>query len=154
MTLKRTLKYYYLRMKNLKGNPYSIASGMAIGVFIGLTPTIPLHAVIIISITSLFKSSRVAGLLGATIVSNPVTMPVHYYLAYHLGKRIISSNITLPHTYSIVDIACVGQELTITMLVGGVALGLIPAVMAYFFALYGLTYLKAKRQSKRLRARP
>lgn len=154
MTLKRTLRYYYLRLRNLKGNPHSIACGMAIGVFIGLTPTIPFHTIMIILATSLFRSSRVAGIIGATMVSNPVTIPIHYYLAYRFGKWIISSEISLPHTYSIVDIAHTGWKLVLTMLSGGILLGVIPAVIVYFLTLYSFKYLKTKHCAKRLRTSP
>ena len=149
MTLKRTLRYYYLRIKNLKGNPRSIASGMAIGVFIGLTPTIPFHTVMILLITSLLSSSRIAGLIGAIVISNPVTIPIYYYLAYYLGKWVTSFEMKLPHTYSIIDIARAGWELVLTMLIGGVILGIIPAVITYFFTLYIFKHLRTKRQARR-----
>ncbi|MDP3478975.1 MAG: DUF2062 domain-containing protein, partial [Desulfoprunum sp.] len=48
MRLKRLGKYYYLRFLRLKGDPYSLAFGTAIGVFVGLTPTMPLHTAIIL----------------------------------------------------------------------------------------------------------
>ncbi|MEW6327355.1 MAG: DUF2062 domain-containing protein [Thermodesulfobacteriota bacterium] len=150
MTLKRTIRYYYLRIKNLKGNPRAIASGMAIGVFIGLTPTIPFHTVLILLATSLLKSSRIAGIIGATVVSNPVTIPIHYYLAYYLGKWITFFEMRLPHTYSIIDIARAGWELVLTMLFGGVILGIIPAVITYFLTLYSLKYLRTKYRARRL----
>lgn len=152
MTLKRTLKYYYLRIKNLKGNPRSIASGMAIGVFIGLTPTIPFHIAIILLITTLCKGSRVAGIISATMVSNPVTIPINYYLAYRLGVWITASEINLPLSYSIIDIARAGWELALIMLIGGIALGLIPAVIVYFFTLYSFKHLKYR--ARRLRFNP
>ncbi len=155
MTLKRTLRYYYLRIKNLKGDPRSIASGMAIGVFIGLTPTIPFHTALILLATSLLSSSRVAGLIGATVVSNPVTIPVQYYLAYCLGKWVTTFKISLPATYSIIDIVHAGRDLVFTMLIGGVILGIIPAVITYFLTLYSFKYFRAKMcRAKRLRTNP
>lgn len=150
MTLKRTLRYYYLRIKNLSGNPRSIASGMAIGVFIGLTPTIPFHTVIILLATSLLSSSRIAGIIGATVVSNPVTIPIHYYLAYYLGKWVTAFKISLPATYSIIDTVHAGWKLALTMLIGGVILGIIPAVITYFLTLYSFKYLRTKRRARRL----
>ena len=45
MKLNRLGKYYYLKFIRLKGDPRSLALGTAIGVFVGLTPTIPLHTI-------------------------------------------------------------------------------------------------------------
>ena len=40
-TVKRRCHRFYLSFLCLKGDPRKIAMGMAIGVFIGVTPTIP-----------------------------------------------------------------------------------------------------------------
>lgn len=154
MNLKRTLRYHYLRIKNLKGNPRVIASGMAIGVFIGFTPTVPFHILLILLTTSLFKSSRVAGIIGATVVSNPATIPFLYYLAYRLGQWITAIEISLPPAYSMIDLVHTGWKLTLTMLVGGVALGLIPAIITYFCTLYGFKYLRTKYRVRHPRLNP
>ena len=41
--IRRRGKEFYDRFISLKGEPANIAMGMAIGVFIGVTPTIPFH---------------------------------------------------------------------------------------------------------------
>ena len=43
MTYKRTLKYCWLKLRRLQGDPKKLAWGMALGVFIGVTPTLPFH---------------------------------------------------------------------------------------------------------------
>lgn len=146
MILKRfNFRYYFQRVKNLEGNPHSIALGMAIGVFVGLTPTIPFHTIVIILATTLFRCSRLAGIIAGTLVCNPFTIPVIYYLSYRIGKWTFSSGITLPNTYSILTIAHAGWELLSTMLMGGLVLGLVPALLSYFGAFYSFRHLASRR---------
>ncbi len=148
MTFKRTLKYYYLRIKNLKGDPRSIALGMAIGVFVGLTPTIPFHTVAILLAATLLNASRLAGIIGASIVSNPFTIPIHYYLAYRIGQWVTAADVRLPDTYSIVAMLRMGWRLAVAMLAGGLILGIIPALLAYFLTLYAFKRLGTLRRHK------
>lgn len=145
MTFRRILKYYYLRFRNLKGNPHAIASGMAIGVFIGLTPTIPFHTVSIILIASLLKSSRLAGILAGILVCNPLTIPFIYYSCYIVGKRITSWNLVLPKTYSIIEICHSGWKLMTSMLLGGLILAGIGALLTYALTFYFYKSLRARR---------
>jgi hypothetical protein len=45
MTLRRILRYQWLKFLRLQEDPRKLAWGMALGVFIGITPTIPFHLV-------------------------------------------------------------------------------------------------------------
>jgi uncharacterized protein (DUF2062 family) len=63
--IKKRSKEFYHRFISLKGEPASIAMGMAIGVFIGVTPTIPFHTAMIIAVGVLFKQNITAGYLGS-----------------------------------------------------------------------------------------
>ena len=60
MNIVRTGKYYFLKLLRLRGTPHSIAMGAAIGVFIGLTPTIPFHTITILAITLVTRTSVIA----------------------------------------------------------------------------------------------
>ncbi|MEA1867995.1 MAG: DUF2062 domain-containing protein, partial [Thermodesulfobacteriota bacterium] len=42
----RTVRYQWLRLVRLRGDPFVLARGIAIGTFIGLTPTIPFHTIL------------------------------------------------------------------------------------------------------------
>ena len=74
----RTTRYFVLRFMRLRGSPYSLAMGTALGIFIGITPTIPLHTVAIIGITLLLRVSTLAGLIAGTVVCNPLTLVPQY----------------------------------------------------------------------------
>ena len=48
MSIKRTLRYHWLKFLRLQDDPRKLAWGMALGIFIGITPTIPFHFVSIL----------------------------------------------------------------------------------------------------------
>ena len=81
MTIRRTIYYWIIRIKRLNGDPHYVATGMAIGVFVGITPTIPLHTVLALALAFLFRVSKVAAALGVWC-SNHVTIPFFYYWSY------------------------------------------------------------------------
>lgn len=73
MPVPRPLRYYLLRFLRLRGSPRSIALGAAIGAAIGIAPTLPLNNVLTLFFTLLLRVNPVAGILAATVYSNPLT---------------------------------------------------------------------------------
>ncbi len=153
MNPKRTLRYYCLRIKNLKGDPHSVALGIAIGVFVGLTPTIPFHTAAILFIATVLGGSRLAGVLLGTAICNPLTIPLIYYASFHIGKYVMAYEISSPQTYSLISMFDTGRELLTAMLVGGFVLALPPAIVAYFVSLRAFRCIIARRK-QRLSAHP
>lgn len=72
------------QFKTLNGDPHYVAVGMAIGVFIAITPTIPFHTVLAIGLAVIFKGSKPAAIVGVW-VSNPVTVVFLYVACYKAG---------------------------------------------------------------------
>ena len=77
LRLRKRIKQGYLQVKELHGDPHYVAMGMAIGIFVACTPTIPFHTVIAIFLAFLFRGSKVAAAIGVWF-SNPLTMPLLY----------------------------------------------------------------------------
>jgi len=48
--LRYNIRQYGQKIKQLQGDPHHVALGMAIGVFVGVTPTIPFHTVIAVAL--------------------------------------------------------------------------------------------------------
>ncbi len=65
------------------------AGGIAIGIFIGFTPTFPLQMMLSAILAYLFRVN-VPLALAACWVTNPVTMPIIYALEYKLGGWLSS----------------------------------------------------------------
>ncbi len=130
---KRNLLHFYFRLLRLKGEPGEVAGGMAIGVFIGMTPTVPLHTVLAVSLAYLLKRSKLAAAAGVWI-SNPLLLPLVYFLDYKVGRVITGksvSSLAASH-YSISQLIKLGWEVTYLMLIGGLITGLVFAIPSYF----------------------
>jgi uncharacterized protein (DUF2062 family) len=123
------------QLRELRGKPQDIALGMAIGVFIGITPTIPLHTILAVTLAVLAGGSKLAAALGVW-VSNPLSIPLFYYGSYRIGQLVLGlPAITLPDDPSLVAMAGLGGKIVGAMLLGGVILGIVPAILAYVVTL-------------------
>ncbi len=83
--IHRPIRYYYYRMMRQRGTPHQLASGLAFGVFVGLTVPYGLQILTIVLAALVFRQfNRIAALLGC-MVSNPLTMPFLYVAYYRFG---------------------------------------------------------------------
>ena len=123
------------QLKELREKPHEISLGMAIGVFIGITPTIPFHTVLAVFLALLLRASKLAAVLGVW-VANPLTIPIFYYASYQLGKFVLGMpEMTMPTDYSFITITKLSGHVAVSMLHGGVLLGILPALLAYVLTL-------------------
>ncbi len=139
MTLKRRLRYCWLKFRRLQGNPQKLAWGMALGVFIGMTPTIPFHTVMALTMAPLLRVSPVTAYLGIW-VSNPITIVPHYLLCYEIGCLVFLRGecLHLPKTFDIHSMLHLIWQGGLTLQLGGLILALPSAVIAYFLTLWGI----------------
>ena len=78
---RRASRYYYLKFIRLRGNPGVLARGVAVGTFVGITPTIPFHTVLALFLAFILRGSKIAALLTSVLISNPLTFLLQYYLS-------------------------------------------------------------------------
>lgn len=150
MNFNRINKYYYLRFKRLRGDPKILAGGTAIGVLVGLTPTIPLHTLMVIAFTLITRTSTIAGIISSLLVCNPLTYFPIYYISVSLGNLITPYEINrqwletffyqLINSGSILDsitlIGTLGYETVIVLVTGGILLALPLALASFYLSLY------------------
>ena len=164
MNITRTGKYYLLKLLRLRGTPQSISLGVAIGIFIGITPTIPFHTVTILFLTLLTRSSFIAGFIASLLVCNPLTYVPQYFLSlvigniltpYHLSwerirqvLEVVLSDATLQVRIS--SILSLGYEALTVMLVGGTVLALPFGIASYYLFNYLIVTFREKRRSKHI----
>lgn len=67
-----------------KSTPHGIAGGLALGTFIALTPTLGVHAILVV-VFAFFLRVNIPAALIACMITNPLTAPVIYPLEYELG---------------------------------------------------------------------
>lgn len=146
--IKRFIKYNLIRIKRLSGHPRALAGGIAIGVFIGLTPTMPLHTALIISLALLTRTSVLAGIIVSWLVCNPLTFFPIYYVAVLLGNYLTPYEITIERIRLLLDqltgaggfqtsinvLAALGTEAIIVLLVGGFVFALPFSFLSYYLA--------------------
>lgn len=149
-TISGRWRALYQRFKSLQGDPHYVAMGAAIGVFVALTPTIPLHTAIALGFALLLKASKPAAAI-AVWISNPVTIPFFYYASFKLGTLILGHEVPLGgHQPTVSQLLKMGWDVTVAAIVGGALLGIIPAVAAYIVTFRLFLGIHRRRQLRRL----
>jgi len=146
MKLRRLLRYHWLILRRQQGDPRKLAWGMALGVFIGITPTIPFHTVMALTLAPLLRASVVAAVIGIQ-VGNPLTAVPIYLLSYKVGQYVVFSGEALHIPDHLTLSACL--ELLwrggLALLAGGVIIALPPAVLSYFVTLWAIKRVRRRR---------
>ena len=149
ITSKDRLRSLVERIKKLQGDPRYIAMGMAIGVFVGVTPTIPFHTIIAIALAFVLKGSKPAAAIGVWF-ANPITIPIFYIGSFKLGTLIINKPIPFDAKFESIDeLMTLGLDVTIAMVVGGALLGIVPAILAYILTYRFIVVIREKARKKR-----
>lgn len=137
------------RLKKLKGDPHDVALGMAVGVFISLTPTIPFHTALAVIMAIILRGSKAAAAIGVWF-SNPVTIPFFYLGSYKVGTFLLGNSIPFDQKYdSILELAQIGIDATLAMLIGGIIIGIPPALLAYVITKKMFIKIHLKRAKSR-----
>ena len=136
------------RLKHLHGDPHFISLGMAIGVFIGTTPTFPFHTALAVLLALLLRGSPPAAALGVWF-GNPVTMPFFYIGSFKLGMLLLGRELPAIafDQLSFAVLAKLGLAVTCALMAGGVLIGLPFAVAAYCIT-YQLTCRALRRRQQ------
>ncbi len=147
MNLRKKIRHFITRFKQLNGNPHYVALGMAIGVFVGVTPTIPFHTAIALAMAFILRGSKAAATIGVWF-SNPVTIPLFYKGSYDLGISILGNSAPFSTEYeSISELLKLGADVTIAMITGGIILGILPGIAAYFITRRIFIKLRLRKKS-------
>ncbi|MDA8125044.1 MAG: DUF2062 domain-containing protein [Deltaproteobacteria bacterium] len=148
MIFKSQLRKFYERFISLKGEPKPIAAGLAMGIFVGITPTIPFHTALIIVLGLLFKQNMTAAYFGSWLISNPVTIPILYFSQYQLGRHLLGMapcRFELAD-YSLRSIFHMGGQFLLPLLTGGMVMAFLVALPAYFISRRLIVAIRAKRE--------
>ena len=149
--LKKPLRLIYLKFLRLRGQPQVIAKGLAIGVFAGSFPLFGLQSLLGVILATIFKGSRVAA-IAATWISNPLTYVPIFIFNYKIGKILLGTQDTLLPPLDLESFTAfkeLGAAFAITLLTGSFVVGVILAVITYFYSLAILERWQAKRLKKK-----
>jgi uncharacterized protein len=146
--IRPKLKIIYRKFISLKGDPKPIAMGMAMGVFIGVTPTIPFHTALIVLLGIVFRQNITSAYLGSWLISNPLTIPLFYFAELKLGQFLLGYgplNFVIAD-YCVWNIAEMGRQILVPLLTGGVIIAGLIAVPAYFITHRLVTFLRRRHR--------
>ncbi len=131
----RQVKLMVVRFVRLRGLPEEIAKGVALGIFIGMTPTFGFQMAIALFFAYLFRENRLAAILGVWI-TNPVTAPVIYAIEYEIGRILLGMpRAKLPIEFTWGAYADLGWNIMYPIWVGGILAGIILGALSYFITL-------------------
>lgn len=121
-------------------NRRSIAGGVAVGLFFGSLP-IPIQIPCSLLVAG-FLRYNVSIAAFATLYSNPLTMPVLFYMNYRVGKWLFSGStqsILQEDYFSVDNLMHMGGKILVPLFSGSIVVGIVLAFLSYFL-IYFLWY--------------
>lgn len=141
----RQFKLNLIRVIRLRATPNDIAKGMALGLFVGMTPTFGVQMVIVLALAVLLRENKIAALTGVW-VTNPVTAPVIYGLEYEIGRVLLHlprPQMQLQFNYeSLVEL---GWQVVLPLSLGSLIFGLVVGSIGYAVTLRMIPVVKQWR---------
>ena len=142
----------YERFLKIRGRPRDIALGMALGLFIAMTPTMGFQMIIAVFFASLLKWNKFSAAAGVWL-TNPVTAPIIYGLCYLVGSIFYKPGKihTLPDNIDatgIYQILLKAPDMFLSLTIGGVILGLPLAIIGYY-----VSYSLVKKYQENIKAK-
>ena len=147
----RAGKFIYYRFVRLYASPEDMARGVAIGLFVSVTPTSGLQMILAIFLASLLKGNQlIAALL--TWVTNPVTTPFIYAATYWIGTLFLTSpplKELLAQDLSVMQLLSrMGWRVFASLMIGGLLSGTVLGVIGYYFTAPVYRILRERRQQR------
>jgi uncharacterized protein len=75
----------FRRILQIDDSPESIALGVALGIFIAMTPTVGIQMILVVIVHTIVKANRMSG-IAMCYISNPFTMLPIYWFDYQVGR--------------------------------------------------------------------
>ncbi|MGD8291566.1 MAG: DUF2062 domain-containing protein [Desulfobacterales bacterium] len=130
------IRRIYERLIKIRGRPREISLGFALGIFIGMTPTMGIQMPIAVFVAALFKWSKISAAFGVWI-TNPFTAPFIYGITYFVGAKLLGLKATLilpeAFTWSIIkEMLKKAPVIFGAMTLGGILIGIPLAVLSYY----------------------
>ena len=132
------LKKTYERFLKIRGNPREIALGFALGLFVGMSPTMGFQMAIAVFFAALLKWNKISAAV-AVWITNPFTAPIIYGLTYFVGAKILGVSNSF-QGLSAFDLSALlhliqkTPKILMVMTLGGVVVGIPLALAGYYFS--------------------
>lgn len=144
-SMKRALKYNYLRVMRLKISTHSIALGTAVGVFAGCLPILPFQTVVAVTMAFVLRCSLVGAAAG-TWISNPLNWVPFYTAFFFIGNWIIPIDVSFdPHHMELEELFKQGWGIVVVMMTGGLVIAVPASILSYFITFRAVTRFRQRR---------
>lgn len=141
------------KIVRLQGDPRKVALGFALGSFIGVSPLIGMQVLICLGLSTLFRISRPASVVG--VLNTNWTKGLFLYpINYQIGAWILGNNNQVDfseilHGNIFRNILNAGPDVFVSMLIGGFVTGAALAVIYYYLVHFILIrFRKNEKQMK------
>lgn len=124
---------FLTRTGSLDVDEFTLARGVAVGLFIGLTPTVGVQTVLMLALSVLLRANFPAAFL-VSFINNPLTFPAFYFGFHQLGQELMRF---LPIRFE--SLSGLEEEIaqeTTALVAGSLAVAVPAAVVGYFVFLY------------------
>ena len=134
------------RFKKLDGDPHFIAMGMGAGVFACATPTLPFQTFIALTVAFILRASKAASIIGSLIVAPLI--PVFYLGSFKIGMLFLNDESCIKtDSQSITDLLQNGLHVLGAIMAGGIIIGIIAGICAYYITLKIFIIIRSKQNS-------
>ena len=147
----RSGKYFIKRILRLSGSPYTIAAGVAAGVFTSFTPFLGFHFIIAWSIAFCIGGNLLAAAIG-TGIGNPITFPFIWGATYSTGcfltgRQMVHGHLqNLRHDLLHESFSSIWPTIKV-MAIGAVPVGLLFALIFYFITQHAAIAYQHRRKA-------
>lgn len=131
----RQFKLNLIRLARLHSAPDEVGRGMALGMFVGFTPTFGVQLPIALVLAFLLRQNKIAAFVGVW-VTNPLTAPVIYGLEYQIGRLLLGMPPFSLHEFHYQFDWMMGVQVGAPLLLGSLVLGLPVALIGYTLTVY------------------
>ena len=146
----------YRRFLKIRGNPHEIAAGLALGLFVAMSPFIGIHMALAVCLAALFKWNKISAVAGVWL-SNPITMPALYGATWFVGSKITGVKLAdnIPHSFNLkatYAFLLKTPALITTLTIGGIVVG-VPLAIAVYYVAYSILQRYQEEVREKLRKR-
>lgn len=147
---QRLANYWLWRLAKREEEPEALARGIAVGMFAGLLPMLG-QSFVAIALAWAVGGSRIVA-AAMTFVSNPLTTFPIFVFDYWVGCQLLSKEMlhVSPSDFeSWEKFSALGLDFVLTIFAGGLLVGGLSGVIAYFAGHSIVKKLQARRHQKR-----
>ncbi|MHC4872116.1 MAG: DUF2062 domain-containing protein [Planctomycetota bacterium] len=143
------------QLVKLRATPHAIALGTAIGIFVGMTPTVGLQMLIGVIIATVVGANRVAAALPAWI-TNPFTIVPIYSFNYWLGTFFVKGpgleefKIKISQLSGWRSVYDLGVDILVPLTIGCCLVGIALAIPAYPLAYRMVSIFRRRLQRRKI----